>query len=54
MEPFKNTSHKGEKRRLNTLEFKVAVVKYAQVNTNRSSGIKSNVDTKRVRMASEY
>ena len=42
-------SHKGEKRRSYSMEFKRDVVKYAKQNSNNGAAKKFKVDRKRVR-----
>ena len=44
----KSTSHKGEKNKSYTLEFKLEVIKFAELNSNRAVSKKFHVDEKRV------
>ena len=45
----KSTSHKEEKNKSYTLEFKLEVIKFAELNSNRAASKKFHVDEKRVR-----
>ena len=42
-------SHKGEKRRNSTMEFKRAVIEYAEKNSNHKAAEKFHVAVKRIR-----
>ena len=46
---FAETSHKREKRKRYTMQFKQDVVRYSNENSNRSAATRFKVDVKRVR-----
>ena len=48
-ESLRSTSHKGEKLRCYTIDFKLEVVRLAELNGNRAAERKYNVDRKSVR-----
>ena len=45
---IRSTSHKGEKLKSFTLEFKLAAINYAERHSNRAATRKYNVDEKRI------